>query len=849
MDNNNILTCVTAERSAAQTQGGRAKAADRSAQRQSWEPPVQLDGSPVDRYSISATKPIRAQHRLAKAGRDKDASVPLLEDVDPEWANLDGFAVVGGSVNVSSAAGQRPRPPPHAAPARVELEVEVASPVARVHRRPPQSSSGPRQPYSRALVRLPLVERRRQHSTKPQSDQRNRNSHKLASESVHVVSLQAQRTQTHRSAPVNRAVVTKAIVPEPEEEAKDITVRVMSPQSVLISWVDPVAELGKVAANQLRYYMVKYREKGESARWEYKESTQRRLMIDNLSADGMGENHGKWSVSVFQRTPESAPSGPPENFEVKPLRGKGTAVTATWDPPEEPNGRIREYILSYAPATKPFGMKSVTYRSSTTSATIDGLTPGDRYIFKIKATNRRGQGPLSKAFSVAMPGTAFIKVTFSISSQLCHPRKARTATELATPPLRKTGAAMKAIFNRQRSQKPLKQPRPRPPTDGSAPLSQSRSYHSIFSAVRGSVRNGASSLGKKKKEKTSPTTPPPEEEPVTVEAVEEKEPDNDVVYPGTRVTPTPQTTTLKPVTLAPTTAATSRPRPPPRRPIKIRVHQKPGSKASSSSSSSSISSSSSSSSTSSSLPIPSHSQETSIIKKDSYIDSLKPESKVTYAQPSLTQSKPSMPVPTRTTAQPKTVAPPLGKDPAVAGRTSGSLPNSRYGFGQRNSGILLRGNFTRNPNGYKYRPASTANAQSNLPGRTQNQASSNTDISKSQSTLPTGSQNRGTSGTSNSAMSRSNSRTGSQSESTSNTDGSVASRSRSHSPSTSSAHNPMFPFLSRSGSRTPATSETHDSGGARSTSHRMSNNPATSHNTHNSPHSRKARHDVWGGIR
>jgi len=54
---------------------------------------------------------------------------------------------------------------------------------------------------------------------------------------------------------------------------------------------------------------------------------------------------------------------------------------------------------------KPFGMKSITYRSGTTSATIDGLTPGDRYIFKIKAINRRGQGPLSKAFSVAMPGS------------------------------------------------------------------------------------------------------------------------------------------------------------------------------------------------------------------------------------------------------------------------------------------------------------------------------------------------------------------------------------------------------------------------------------------------------------
>lgn len=72
-----------------------------------------------------------------------------------------------------------------------------------------------------------------------------------------------------------------------------------------------------------------------------------------------------------------------------------------------------EYILSYAPAMKPFGMKSVTYRGSTTTATIDGLTPGDRYIFKIRATNRRGQGPQSKAFSVAMPGCEYLKNIYS----------------------------------------------------------------------------------------------------------------------------------------------------------------------------------------------------------------------------------------------------------------------------------------------------------------------------------------------------------------------------------------------------------------------------------------------------
>lgn len=38
------------------------------------------------------------------------------------------------------------------------------------------------------------------------------------------------------------------VYPEtPEYEAKDIGVRVMSPKSVLISWVDPAVEMGKVS--------------------------------------------------------------------------------------------------------------------------------------------------------------------------------------------------------------------------------------------------------------------------------------------------------------------------------------------------------------------------------------------------------------------------------------------------------------------------------------------------------------------------------------------------------------------------------------------------------------------------
>ncbi|XP_068071752.1 fibronectin type III domain-containing protein 1 isoform X2 [Danio rerio] len=445
-----------------------------------WDPPSELDGQPVDSYSIGYGKSMKS---LRYVTVDKDRRSELLEDVGGEWVKLDGFAVEpfnrsspGRMVSITSSQ-INPRPPTQR--------------TALGHQRAPQSSSGPEPPHQ--IGRLPIrpLNKHRVDLSQHQADQRNANKPKLASESVYVVSLQAPRAQG-RSAPINTATMSKKVITESEvvDEVEDITVRVLSPQSVLITWVDPPVEKNKEIPGGSRYYRVKYREKGESARWEYKDTTQRRLMIETLSADSMYEfsicisqgNHmGKWSASVFQRTPESAPSGPPENFEVKPLRGKGTAVTATWDPPEQTNGRLREYILSYAPAMKPFGAKSVTYRGTTTSATIDGLTPGDRYIFKIRAVNRKGQGPQTKAIIVSMPASSNTH-TRNMDSQRTSQSTSKTSSN-----------------NESDYQEPDEMEEPNtqtttqaPNTNRRRPLSQTRSYHSIFSSVRGSVRNGGS---------------------------------------------------------------------------------------------------------------------------------------------------------------------------------------------------------------------------------------------------------------------------------------------------------------------------------------------------------------------
>ncbi|TKS75595.1 hypothetical protein D9C73_010244 [Collichthys lucidus] len=70
--------------------------------RESWEPSIHLDGRPVDRV-ISSSKPPKS-HRFPKVG--KDSRSHLLEDVDPEWVNLDGFAVLGGAPVGNSSAGK-----------------------------------------------------------------------------------------------------------------------------------------------------------------------------------------------------------------------------------------------------------------------------------------------------------------------------------------------------------------------------------------------------------------------------------------------------------------------------------------------------------------------------------------------------------------------------------------------------------------------------------------------------------------------------------------------------------------------------------------------------------------------
>nr|XP_023662533.1 fibronectin type III domain-containing protein 1 isoform X1 [Paramormyrops kingsleyae] len=463
--------------------------------RVTWGPPDELDSRPVDWYNIGYGTAMKTL-RFVKV--DKDERSQVLEDVEPgvlhflkmTAENADGMSKPVYKAETPKAKSQERRRPTE------EIREKLDSPR--------NVALGSNRGY---LLGLAQSDHRLLDKPRPLG-RRSQRPHQLASESVYVVSLQAQNAPRQSSSAYS-AVMTKKKLAEPEElpEAKDITVRVNSPQSVMVSWVDPATDRERSSDNSREWlYTVRYREKGESARWDYKETPQRRLLVDGLFADHMyefsvriseGLRHGPWSASVFQRTPESAPTGSPTNFHVKPLRGKGTAVTATWEPPEEPNGRLREYILTYAPALKPFGAKSITYPGSQTSASIDGLQPGDSYIFKIRAVNRRGQGPPTKAFSIAMPTTSAVA-----SSQQTKSQENDRSSHLSSRTSKQSSKDSKD--DGLQSTEETDEPAPyspktvNPMARRSRPLSQSRSYHSVFSSARSLVRNGASPLQDKR---------------------------------------------------------------------------------------------------------------------------------------------------------------------------------------------------------------------------------------------------------------------------------------------------------------------------------------------------------------
>ncbi|XP_068195895.1 receptor-type tyrosine-protein phosphatase F-like isoform X6 [Antennarius striatus] len=190
------------------------------------------------------------------------------------------------------------------------------------------------------------------------------------------------------------AQVTVKALPKPPAS---LIVTETTATSVTLTWdsgnPEPVA-----------YYMIQYRAKSSDNGFQEVEGVATtRYSIGGLSPYSEYEfrvmavnniGRGPPSDPVETRTGEQAPSSPPLFVQARML--SDTTMLVQWEPPEEPNGRIRGYRIYYSSdLTAPLSAweKHNTHESSLT--TIPGLIPDITYSLRVLGFTSVGDGPPS----------------------------------------------------------------------------------------------------------------------------------------------------------------------------------------------------------------------------------------------------------------------------------------------------------------------------------------------------------------------------------------------------------------------------------------------------------------------
>uniref|UniRef100_UPI00358F2605 fibronectin type III domain-containing protein 1-like isoform X2 n=1 Tax=Myxine glutinosa TaxID=7769 RepID=UPI00358F2605 len=166
------------------------------------------------------------------------------------------------------------------------------------------------------------------------------------------------RGSTHRAGPASRLLHVLAIRPRvrpskaqfPQHQRAAFTVaemvappsnvhiRVLSPDSILVTWADPIYQLNRKQFGGLRrYYTVRYRERQvDSESWSYRTSARPRVRLENLTPNGNyefsvrvsnGQRDGSWCRPVYQNiTPDKKSNRPAPSPRAVPL-GSRKAMT------------------------------------------------------------------------------------------------------------------------------------------------------------------------------------------------------------------------------------------------------------------------------------------------------------------------------------------------------------------------------------------------------------------------------------------------------------------------------------------------------------------------------------------
>ncbi|KAH9523490.1 putative aminophospholipid-translocase [Bulinus truncatus] len=189
---------------------------------------------------------------------------------------------------------------------------------------------------------------------------------------------------------------------------------VLPSSTILLTWSDnSLSRNQRITDN--RYYTIKYRQLNpKNSKFKYINATDLNYHIEGLRPHTeyefmvkviKGRRESDYSMTVFNKTDEAAPSSEPRDVTPVGLEKNPYAVSLNWQPPSRPNGQITGYLIYYTHDLHTSDMlwpvEGVV--GDKLSTVIDKLTPDTRYHFKVQARNSKGLSPKSAPVTYMTP--------------------------------------------------------------------------------------------------------------------------------------------------------------------------------------------------------------------------------------------------------------------------------------------------------------------------------------------------------------------------------------------------------------------------------------------------------------
>nr|KAF6471684.1 hypothetical protein HJG59_011053 [Molossus molossus] len=230
------------------------------------------------------------------------------------------------------------------------------------------------------------------------SKQRYYSIERLESSSHYVISLKAFNN-AGEGVPLYESATTRSVTVGVQAVA-------LTHDAVRVSWADNSVPKNQ-KTSEVRLYTVRWRTSfSANAKYKSEDTTSLSYTATGLKPNTMYEfsvmvtksrRSSTWSMTAHATTYEAAPTSAPKDLTVITREGKPRAVTVSWQPPLEANGKVTAYILFYT-LDKNIPIDDwvmETISGDRLTHQIMDLNLDTMYYFRIQARNAKGVGPLS----------------------------------------------------------------------------------------------------------------------------------------------------------------------------------------------------------------------------------------------------------------------------------------------------------------------------------------------------------------------------------------------------------------------------------------------------------------------